>query len=72
MTPKYRLAPNRRGLFCRIVEDVEIPMQVEKVAAMGHHVSNTRPAIIARFCNEQLAREFLEAWKTVHLKEEGK
>ena len=63
---KYRLGRNRRGLLCRIVEDVEIPMQTDKMSAMGHNVKTTRPAIIARFCNEQMAREFLEAWELVH------
>jgi len=69
MTMKYHLAPNRRGKLCRIVEDVNVPMQVEKLRAMGHDVDTTRQAIIARFTNEQLAKEFLDAWYVVHPEE---
>jgi len=66
MTMKYHLAPNRRGKLCRIVEDVNVPMQVEKLHAMGHDVNPIKQAIIARFANEELAKEFLDAWHIVH------
>ena len=68
---KYYLAKNRRGKLCRIVEDVQVPMQIEKLHAMGHDVDTTRQAIIARFTNEQLAREFLNAWYVVHNENKG-
>lgn len=60
----YYLAPDRKGLMTKIVEDVVIPsMKVDKLSSMGKDVSNIRQALVARFINERVARKFLEAYE---------
>ncbi len=58
------LAETRKGRLLKIVEDVALPSQSEKLSAMGYGNGHpmTAPALIARFVNEQDAEMFLRAY----------
>ena len=66
--PVYRLAPNKKGIYRRIVEDVNIPLsplQKDRILAIDQRQIKSpmkMPTIIGRFVNEALAREFLVAY----------
>lgn len=63
---KYYIAPNKRGRLIKIVEDVRIPIS-NKMTKLGVISRDylIRPALIARFTNEKICREFLEAYKAM-------
>lgn len=65
--PKYYIAPNKRGRLIKIVEDVDIPIQKEKLNCMGHLINKiTKQALIARFVNEDMTKKFMDAYNQVY------
>lgn len=64
---KYYIAPNKRGRLIKIVEDVSILIQSDKLQAMGCNLQSlTKQALIARFVNEEMARKFMDAYNKVY------
>ncbi len=58
------ISPNKKGRRIKIVMDVEVPSQIEKLAEMGIGTGKPimREALVARFVNEKMAEAFLHAW----------
>ena len=67
MVHKYYIAPTKRGRMLKIVEDVKVPVS-DKLMQLGQmeHDYIVRPALIARFVNEDDAQRFLDAYNQVY------
>lgn len=65
---KYYIAPNKRGRMIKIVQDVEIPGQWNKLSDMGIGAGKPKvaQALIARFVNESECAAFMQAYNIVN------
>ena len=61
---KYYIAPTRKGRMLKIVEDVRVPVsdKLQKLGRMQHDYI-IKQRLVARFVNEDEAREWLEAYQ---------
>ena len=66
MRSPYYIAPNKKGRLVKIVMDVNVPTS-DKMGLLsnGGKPILVRQALIARFVNEELCREFLEAYNAM-------
>ena len=63
---KYYIAPTRKGRLLKIVEDVKVPVsdKLQKLGRMEHDYI-VKQRLVARFVNEDEAREWLDAYSWV-------
>ncbi|MCR5812984.1 MAG: hypothetical protein K6G15_00630 [Desulfovibrio sp.] len=61
---KYYIAPNKRGRLIKIVVDVQVPGQYDKLSVMGCSGQPiVKQALIARFVNAEDCARFLKAYE---------
>ena len=63
---KYYIAPNKRGLRIKIVEDVRVPIsdKLQKLGCMPEAYI-VKQRLVARFVNEDECKEWLQAYNEV-------
>ena len=78
---KFYIAPNRRGLMIKVVEDVRVPVS-PKLSQLGKMSEPyiIRQRLVARFVNEQECSDFMAAYNahksddesgTIHITEDN-